>query len=943
MNSGANVIRILLVEDDPAAAARVRELLDAADHERPDIVHVGLALDAVAELAGAGYDVVLLDPSLPDAHGLGAFVHVHAAGPDAPVLILADRADELAALKAVHAGAVDYILKDQLTPLLLTRAIRYAIERGRTGRALRDAAEENARLAAAIGNLATGVVITDARAPDHPIVFANAGFLEMTGYALNEVLGRNPRFLQGPDSDPVAVAEIRRAIGALRSCEVVLLNYRKDGTPFWNQLSISPVRDGAGAPAHFVGLQTDVTDRIHAEEALADRNRELATLHRISEVSLAADSSERSFRAIAAEIARATGFPIVTIELYDEPNGRMICKAACGLPLSSGAPSIPLDRTPSGRVVLTGTPIFAECVDARPELRGALIEALGIRALACVPMVVDGTAIGALMLAHREAVRLDDRLPDFAANLAGFIASLVERTRAQEAFAAEGERLAVTLRSIADGVVATDTRGRVTLMNRVAERLGGWTQAEAADRPLNEVLRFVDERTGEPRDPVRRLFDADRPPASIKDQCLLVARDGAERIVAESVAPLLDRTGSIVGAVLVFRDITRERELEEELLKASKLESLGVLAGGIAHDFNNLLTSILGHVSLLQSEPNSPDARHALEEAETAVRRARGLIQQLLTFSMGGAPIRKRASIAAVIRDAARVALHGSGVPCDLAIPPDLHTVEFDEGQVGQVLGNILLNAVQAMPDGGTVHVTCENVEVAGGGWDGRPLPLAPGDYVRIEIRDEGAGIAPDHLPRIFDPYFTTRPNGSGLGLAAAYSIVRKHGGHIAVRSEPGKGASFDIFLPAAPAVEPDARRSAPPAPPGPRRILVMDDDEVVLAVVRRMLERIGYHVETATDGEAAVHRYRDAMRDDAPFDAVLMDLTVPDGMGGREAVRALLAIDPHARAIVSSGYSNDPVMAEYRAHGFRGVIAKPYDLDELRRIMGDVIEGADP
>ncbi|HEX7118074.1 MAG TPA: PAS domain S-box protein [Longimicrobiales bacterium] len=939
MSREVDVIRILLVEDESRSARRVHECLAGADGPRFVIVQVGLVVDAVTELAGADFDVVLLDPSLPDAAaGAGAFARLYAAAPDVPILILAERSDELSALKAVHAGAVDYILKDQLTPILLGRAVRYAVERGRTDEALRRAADENSRLAAAVENLATGVVITDPNAPDHPVVFANAGFVRMTGYDAAEVMGRNLRLLQGPDTDPVAVDEIRQAVAARRPCEVVLLNYRKDGTAFWNQLTISPVHNEDGTLVHFIGLQTDVSDRIAAEAAIAERNRELAALHRISTISLAPDSPDRSFHAIAEEIAAATGFPIVAIERYDEASQQMVCRYARGVPEGS-VPPASLDRTPAGRVVRTREPVFT-CADEPVEPAEGVLHGLGIRTLACVPMEADGRVIGTLTLAHTAAVPLDERLPRFAASIAGLVASLVERTRAEEALAAEGERLAVTLRSIAEGVVATDTDGRITLMNRVAEELSGWSQADAAGRPLMEVVRVLDEDTREPRDLVRRLFDGARPPATVKEQGILVARDGTERIVAESIAPLSDQAGAVVGAVLAFRDITRERELEEELLRASKLESLGILAGGIAHDFNNLLTSILGHLSLLRSDPAAASAG-VIGEAEEAARKARALTQQLLTFSVGGAPIRRRAAIADVVRDAVRLAGHGSAIDCDLDLESDLHPVAIDEGQIAQALGNILLNARQAMPDGGTIRVTGGNVRIDAGSEDAGSIPLPPGDYVRISIRDEGQGIAPEHLPRIFDPYFTTRPNASGLGLAAAYSIVRKHGGHVTARSEPGVGATFEVLLPALEDAGPAPAANPPPAgPPRSGRVLVMDDDTVVLSVVRRMLERIGYDVETAADGEAAVARYREAMAAGSPFDVVLMDLTVPGGMGGRDAIRHLLEIDPDVRAIVSSGYSNDPVMAEYRAHGFRGVIAKPYDLGELRRIMAEVLAG---
>lgn len=929
------VVRVLLVDDDPRAGHQVQACLGAADGPRFALVQVGLAVDAVAELERTAFDLILLDPSLPDATGTVAFIRVHAAAPQVPVLILADRDDEFAALKAVHAGAVDYILKDQLTPTLMSRAARYAIERGRSHEALRRVAEENERLATAVGNLATGVVMTDPNAPDNPIVFANPAFLRMTGYDADEVIGRNLRFLHGPETDPIAVDEIRQALDAGRACEVVLLNYRKDGTAFWNQLTINPVRNDVGALTHFIGLLTDVTDRIAAEEALAHRNRELAALHRISAISLAPAPPELSYRAIVAEIAAATGFPIVAIALHDESARCLVYQAAHGFDLP-GTLAVPLDLAASEPVVRTRRHLLIHPEDPS-EIADPVLAPLGIRTLACFPMHADGRTIGTVTLGHTATVVASDRLPRFAASIAGVVASFVERARVQEALAAEGERLLVTLRSIADGVIATDTDGRITLLNPVAEQICGRDQADAVGRPLGEVFSILDEKSRGPLDPIRRLREGDRRNDAVSERGILVSGDGTERIVAHSATPLRDREGDTIGAVIVLRDVTREQQLEREILQASKLESIGRLAGGIAHEFNNLLTTILGHLSLLRADPDAPGADDVIAEAERAARRAKGLTQQLLTFSGGGAPIRKRTAIADVLREVVRVALHRTDFVCEFSIPDDLPPVDIDEAQIAQAIGNIVINATQAMPGGGTIHVSCErHTERAPASADADAHPLAPGDYVRITIRDEGDGIAPENLSRIFDPFFTTRPNASGLGLSAAYSIVRRHDGLITARSAPGEGATFEIWIPAA---NPDADTTTmEPTPNLTGRILVMDDDEGVVAVVRRMLERIGHEVHTVPDGETAIARYQEAMQDGEPFDAVLMDLTIPGGMGGREAVRRILEIDPDARVIVSSGYSNDPVMAEYRAHGFRGVIAKPYDLAELRRVVAEVI-----
>ncbi|NPV06791.1 MAG: PAS domain S-box protein [Anaerolineae bacterium] len=514
---------------------------------------------------------------------------------------------------------------------------------------------------------------------------------------------------------------------------------------------------------------------------------------------------------------------------------------------------------------------------------------------------------------------------------------ITERMRAQATLAAERERLAVTLRSIADGVIATDAQGRVTLLSKVAEDLTGWTEKEARGQPITKVFDILDPEDRQPMPhPVSRVL-AEGKRTDFSNHTTLLTRTGTELLVEHSAAPIQDAEGATVGAVLVFRDVTEKHRLERELQRASKLEAIGLLAGGIAHDFNNLLTAIGGNLALAgMSLEADEEAKESLAEAEKATYRARDLTQQLLTFAKGGAPIKETASLVELLRESTGFALRGSPVRCHFDIPEDLWPVEIDRGQISQVVNNLVINAVEAMPGGGFIKVSAENVHL-----DGEDLPLAPGDYVKVVVQDHGVGIAPDRLDQVFDPYFSTKESGSGLGLATSYSIVRRHNGHIAVESEVGRGSTFQVFLPALPYAE-RAQKPAPPPPPDQRpkgRVLVMDDEESVRRVVKKTLERLGYEAEVVPEGEAAIRAYLEARGRGKGFDAVIMDLTVPGGMGGKEAARALHSADPQVRIIASSGYSNDPVMSESAAYGFSGVIAKPYrvgDLDGvLRRVLG--------
>lgn len=542
-----------------------------------------------------------------------------------------------------------------------------------------------------------------------------------------------------------------------------------------------------------------------------------------------------------------------------------------------------------------------------------------------------------LQLAKEELeIRVEERAAELKEANEQLLVEISERRLAEQALAAEKERLSVTLASIGDGVITTDTTGRVFLLNKVAENLTGWTMEEAFGVPLPEVFHAIHLRSRRKCNLLPKALGNPEEPPGPGVPIALVCRDGQERRISHSVAPIRETNGAVLGAVLVFKDISDQLKMEEELTKAQKLESLGILAGGIAHDFNNIPAGILLKTQLARRvQKQGQDPTQLLASIEEAVTLASGLTQQLLTFARGGAPIKETMSLQDLLKESARFALRGSRSRCEFAIPDDLWAVEADKGQISQVINNLVINADQAMPNGGTIRIWAENVENE----PTHPVgDLEQGIYVRVVVEDEGVGISPEDLHKIFDPYFTTKKSGHGLGLASTYSILQRHGGNIFVESQLGKGTRFTFYLPAT-REAPAAKQTSQLVPTGQGRILVMDDDEVIRTALEQLLKELGYEPFLTTDGRQAIEAYSQALREQQPFEAVILDLTIPGGRGGRETITQLKELDPQVTAIVSSGYSKDPVMADHEAYGFKAVLSKPYTLGQLGRILQDVLQ----
>jgi len=513
------------------------------------------------------------------------------------------------------------------------------------------------------------------------------------------------------------------------------------------------------------------------------------------------------------------------------------------------------------------------------------------------------------------------------------VLDITDRKKAEESLRQHEAYLHGILESTADGILAVDNNGKtITANNRFAE-LWKIPQNIVDTGDDDTMLQFVLSQLIDPiafLDKVKALYGTDA-----TDMDTLPFKDG--RIFERYSEPLLHQ-GTRMGRVWSFRDITERKKLEEQLRQAQKLEAIGTLAGGIAHDFNNLLQGVFGYISLARLQRDDREKSNAaLEEAEKALHLTVKLTNQLLTFSKGRKPVKKLIDLQPVIENSTKFSLSGSRSDYRIVVENGLWQAEADEGQISQVIQNIVLNSDQAMPEGGRLEITARNVHVPG---NNLPQGLQEGKYVEIAVKDSGIGISEQYIEKIFDPYFTTKEKGSGLGLATSYSIIKNHDGLIDVKSEPGTGTTFFIYIPATGISQQADIRQSEPATHAcqPCRVLVMDDEKIIRDVVGEMIKELGHDAEFAAHGEDAIEKYRMAMQAGKPFDVVILDLTIRGGMGGAETILKLLAMDPDVKAVVSSGYSDDALTSHHREQGFKAFLRKPYHVENLRDVLNKVL-----
>jgi PAS domain S-box-containing protein len=737
--------------------------------------------------------------------------------------------------------------------------------------------------------------------PDFKFIGANPAFCRMIGYSEEELSDLTFANISHPDSRGVdidKVMAIKR--GELRQYKTEKKYVKKNKEILWGSLITSAIRGKNDEVLYYLAMVVDVTEKKRAEETLRE--------------------SEEKYRSIIEQNSEGV---VVMNKQGEIIEWNRAIEEISGIPrtLAIGRPFFEIQAK-----MISPDKLTPEHVDyLRNTISGALdsednpvfkkpIEAVFKRGMEKI-----------YILQTAFPIRMGN---DYRIGL--IIRNITDRKQAEIAIAAEKERLAITLRSIGDGVITSDIAGSVMMMNRVAEQLTGWKQEEAVGLPLSLVYNIIDEVTRKKCDnPVERVLSSGLT-AGFSSQVLLVSRDGFERIIADSGAPIKDNRGITIGIVLVFRDMTEKQKLLDASQKSQKIESLGILAGGIAHDFNNLLGGIYGNIEMIRSVSFDPRIVSYIDATMSTLNRARNLTQQLLTFAKGGSPVRKIGALFPFIRETVEFSLSGSSVSSEYRVQDDLWLCEYDANQIGQVIDNLIINAVQAMPLGGVISINATNVYFRA---DEKPS-LEPGRYIRISVTDSGVGIPKDIRSRIFDPFFTTKQKGSGLGLATSYSIMKRHGGVIEIESEYGPGTTFNLFFPASTRTEVEKREISEIARKGSGKILVMDDEEVLRRTMRVMLESLGYEAMTAKDGEDAVRIIEEQSQALKPFTAAILDLTIHGGMGGKETVAEIRKIDSAVPLIVSSGYADDPIMSRPFDYGFAGSLRKPFTVAELSQLL---------
>jgi len=936
--------KILIIEDNPGDISLLKTYLSSFCEDNEWLIDTAETLSKAAALSETGkYAVILLDLTLPDSEGIATVNSTAAFAAETPIIVLTGVSDEETGIRAMQAGAQDYLIKGQFDPKMLVRSIRYATERKRTIEKIRQSEKKYRDLA---DSLPQTIFETD---KNGVLKFVNKAALAHFEYTPEDFeKGLNVFQMIHPGERERAMrkfsAMVTNSANPDPSNEYVAV--KKNAAPFDVSIHSTPIINQDGQIEGVRGIIIDITARKRAEEQLAAEKERLAvTLRSIGDGVIVTDTNAL-VTLINPVAEKLTGysqgdcagrgideiFRIInesTGEKCENPVRKVLSKKDI---VELADNTLLIAKNGARKTIAdSGAPIF----DGSGNIVGVVIVFRDV-----TEKKRTERELRAKELKYKEELeeKVAERTVELKLSNQTLQREIAERQKTQEALREREERYRALAENTYDLICEVDVDGKYLYMSPNNKDILGYDIYEMIGRYYFDYIHPDD------ADRVRDIFRRGFKNVKGDEITYKFRHKNGDYILIESTGKIYQSASHHLRAVIVSRDITYRRRMEDEMLKSSKLESVGFLAGGIAHDFNNILMGIIGNITLAKKRIESHDKQKVLDvllRAEKVAYKAKNLTEQLITFSRGGMPIKKIIKLNEVIKDSAQFAMTGSSVTCRFSIAEDIWPIEGDEGQVTQVITNLVLNAKQAMPDGGEISINADNAVIGEGGL----MTLKPGKYVRVSIIDRGIGIAAENLQKIFDPYFTTKSDGSGLGLSTSYSIVKNHNGLITVDSKPDEGSVFDIYFPGTTgnaAVEAGETETVISEING-RRVLLMDDDETVLVPVYEMLTELNYKVKTVKNGEAAIEVYKKHMEAKMPFDIVIMDLVIQGGFGGRETVAKLLEIDPGLCAVVSSGYSNAPVMANYKKYGFRGVLAKPYQSSEMHELLQKLIREKNP
>lgn len=780
------------------------------------------------------------------------------------------------------------------------------------------------------------------------LTFINQNALSFMGYTKDDLdKGINIFQVLTPDSRAAAKENIVKKLQGYDTATAIEYNLqKKDGSIFPGIAYSNPIMH-ENQIVGFRGIVIDMSEHNQADEIKKQYIKNLSLLSQTAVKFMELQQLQDIYNYIAEQLRELIGGGYIAVNSYDKESNLLTCRCLSGIGKFAEKIISLIGANPIGTSYPVDEKYMAEMINGDiNEIQGGLhamsFEKISKNVSSAIEKLINiGNIYGIGFSRKKELYAIaiimttKDLNPinrDLVKTFISQASVAMQRIYAEDALRKSEEQLKLVLEGSNDGLWDINLKTGVVQLNEIGAKILGYS-SEELELNISLLEKFVHSEDKQIiMKMIKKHFDGLIP--QYRNESRILTKSGRWIwLLVRGKVVLRDENNKPVRMAGTFIDITERKEAEQDKIQLSKLNSLGVLAGGIAHDFNNILSVIIGNISLAMMDIKDAKINDYLQSSITAGERAANLTQQLLTFAKGGTLIKKATSVKKLLEETVVFSLTGSNVEAKFSIPEDAWLVEIDVNQFSQVIQNLVINAKQAMPEGGIIEIKTENITTE----DKRK-------YLNISIKDHGIGIAEKHLINIFDPYFTTKQTGSGLGLAVAYTIVKKHGGQITVESKVGAGSTFDILLPAAEGkivLEEEQKHEDSIVEIKNKKILIMDDEESIINYLENALTNAGCNVVASRDGSEAIKLYREAFASNLPFDAVIMDLTVPGGKGGKETIKKLLSINPGIKAIVSSGYSDDPVMSDFAKYGFSAVLPKPYQINELFEVLVRVISKA--